>query len=192
MNELASAYKTYENPQLRLFARNPTKTPRRLSMSNAELFSKNILQTKGMIDMFLKDFSDADMLFRPAKTANHAIWQMGHLANSVRGMVTTCDPTVAFPFEDDTRFGKSKASIDDPAFFPNKAELVGRFDQAMDIAAAWAAKLSDADLAKPTPDRMQAFAPTVANVAILLASHPFMHIGQFTVTRRALGKPILM
>ncbi len=120
-------------------------------MSNAELFSKNILQTKGMIDMFLKDFSDADMLFRPAKTANHAIWQMGHLANSVRGMVTTCDPSVAFPFEDDTRFGKSKASIDDPAFFPSKAELLGRFDQAMDIAAAWVAKLSDADLAKPTP-----------------------------------------
>jgi hypothetical protein len=117
---------------------------------------------------------------------------MGHLANSVRGMVTTCDPTVAFPFEDDTRFGKSKASIDDPAFFPNKTELVGRFDKAMEIAAAWVAKLSDTDLAKPTPDRMQAFAPTVANVAILLASHPFMHIGQFTITRRALGKPILM
>jgi hypothetical protein len=160
-------------------------------MSNAELFSKSILQTKGMIDMFLKDFSDADMLFRPAKTANHAIWQMGHLANSVRGMVTMCDPNVKFSFEDDTRFGKSKASIDDPAFFPTKAELLTRFDQAMDTAAAWVAKLSDADLAKPTPERMQAFAPTVANLAMLLASHPFMHIGQFTVSRRALGKPIL-
>ncbi len=91
-----------------------------------------------------------------------------------------------------TRFGKSKASIDDPAFFPNKAELFGRFDQAMDIAAAWVGKLSDADMAKPTPERMQAFVPTVGNVAILLASHPFMHMGQFSVTRRALGKPILM
>src|ERR1700709_1712047 len=112
-------------------------------MSNAQMFSKNILQTKGMIDSFLNDFSDADMLFRPAKTANHAIWQIGHPANSVRGMVTTCDPTVAFPFEDDTRFGKSKASIDDPAFFPKKAELLSRFDQAMDTAAAWVATLTD-------------------------------------------------
>src|ERR1700685_1381471 len=109
-------------------------------MSNAELFSKNILQTKGMIDMFLKDFSDADMLFRPAKTANHAIWQMAHLANSVGGMVTTCDPSVFFACEDDTRFGKSKASIDDPAYIPGKAELVGGFDKAMDTAAAWVAK----------------------------------------------------
>ena len=161
-------------------------------MSNAELFSKNILQTKGMIDMFLKDFSDADMMFRPAQTANHAIWQMGHLANSVRGMVTACAPGAAFPYEDDTRFGKSKASIDDPAFFPTKAELLARFDQGMDFAAAWVAKLSDAEMAKPTPEAIQRFAPTVAHIAILLASHPFMHMGQFTVTRRALGKPILM
>ena len=161
-------------------------------MSTADLLSKNILQTKGMIDSALADFSDADMMFRPAKTANHAIWQMGHLANSVRGMVTTCDSSVKFPFEDDTRFGKSKASFDDAAFFPNKAELLKRWNQAMDIAAGWVAKLSDADLAKPTPERMQAFAPTVGDVAILLASHPFMHLGQFQVSRRALGKPHLM
>ena len=161
-------------------------------MPIAELISKNVLQTRGMIDSFLKDFSDADMLFRPAKTANHAIWQMGHLANSTRGMVTTCDPSIAFSFEDDPRFGKSKASIDDPAFFPGKAELLSRFDQAMDTAASWVEKLSDADLAKPTPERLQAFAPTVGNVAILLAAHPLMHLGQFSVTRRALGKPHIM
>ena len=161
-------------------------------MSTADLLSKNILQTKSMIDSALADFSDADMMFRPAKTANHAIWQMGHLANATRNMITTCDPSVAFPFEDDTRFGKSKASFDDAEFFPKKAELLRRWDQAMDIAAAWVAKLSDADLAKPTPERMRNFAPTVGHVAILLASHPFMHLGQFQVARRALGKPHLM
>lgn len=84
VNELALAYKTYQNPQIRFICSQPQKDQRRLSMSNAEMFSKNILQTKGMVDMFLKDFSDADMFFRPAKTANHAIWQIGHLANSTR------------------------------------------------------------------------------------------------------------
>ena len=57
-------------------------------MFYAEMFSKNILLSKGMIDSFLKDFSDTDMMFRPAKTANHAIWQIGHLANSTFGLVT--------------------------------------------------------------------------------------------------------
>jgi len=161
-------------------------------MSTADLLSKNILQTKGMIESALADFSDADMMFRPAKTANHAIWQLGHLANSVRNIVTTCDPSIAFPFEDDVRFGKSKAPLDDAAFFPTRAELLGRWNQSMDIAAAWVAKLGDADFAKPSPERMQRFAPTVGNVAILLGSHPYMHLGQFQVTRRALGKPHLM
>ena len=161
-------------------------------MSIAELFSKSILQSKSMIDMHLADFSDADMMFRPAKSANHAIWQMGHLANSVRGMVTGCDPTAAFPFEDDPRFGKSKAGFDDASQFPSKAELIGRFDLVMDFAAAWVAKLTDADFAKPTPEYMQRFAPTVGSVAILLSSHAMMHLGQFQVSRRALGKPHLM
>ncbi len=161
-------------------------------MSTSEMLLKNILQTKGMIGMTLADFSNADMMFRPAKTANHAIWQMGHLSNSVRGMVAACDASVAFPFEDDARFGKSKAAIDDAAFFPNKDELLSRFNAAMDIAAAWVAKLNEADYAKPTPERLQKFAPTWGNIALLLASHPMMHIGQFQVSRRALGKPHLM
>lgn len=161
-------------------------------MAIADLLSKNVLQTKSMINSFLKDFSDTDMFYRPAKSANHALWQMGHLANSTRNMVAACDATVAFPFEDDARFGKSKSSIDDPAFFPTRAEILSRFDQGMDVAAGWVAKLSDADLAKPTPEFMQRFAPTVGNVALLLASHPLLHIGQFSVTRRALGKPNVM
>ncbi len=161
-------------------------------MSVADLLSKNILQTKAMINMTLADFSEADMMVRPAKGANHAIWQMGHLANSTRGMVTACDASVKFPFEDDARFGKSKASFDDASKFPTKAELLSRWDQAMDIAAGWAARLTDADLAKPTPDFLKNFAPTVGSVATLLASHPCMHLGQFQVTRRALGKPHLM
>jgi hypothetical protein len=160
-------------------------------MSTAQLFSANIQQSKGMIDSFLKDFTDADMFYRPAKSANNATWQMGHLCNSTRGMVTGCAPSIAFPFEDDARFGKSKASIDDPAFFPGKAELMERFDKAMDAAAAWVATLSDADMAAPSPERMKPFAPTFGNVALLLAMHPIMHIGQFTVMRRGLEKPVL-
>ena len=158
-------------------------------MSYAQLFSTSILRSKGLIDSFLKDFSDADMYFRPAPTANHATFQMGHLANSTRGMVITCEPAVTFPFEDDARFGKSKATIDDRAFFPSRAELMSRFDTAMETAADWVSRLPDADFAKPSPERLQAFAPTIGAVAIALASHPLIHIGQFSVMRRALGKP---
>ena len=158
----------------------------------ATLLSNQILQAKGMIDMHLADFSDADMMFRPAPAANHAIWQMGHLANATRGLVTACDPGVAFAFEDDARFGKSKAGFDDIAAFASKAELLGRFESAMQTAAAWVATLTEADLARPTPEPLKNFAPTVGSVAIALTSHATMHLGQFQVARRALGKPHVM
>jgi hypothetical protein len=161
-------------------------------MSVTQLLSNNILQSKALVGMHLDDFSDADMMARPVKSANHAIWQIGHLANSTRNMVSACDASVKFPFEDDARFGKSKASFDDASQFPNKAELLARFNGAMDVAAAWVASLSDADLAKPTPEFLQRFAPTFGNIVFMLAAHPLMHLGQFQVARRALGKPNLM
>lgn len=158
-------------------------------MSVAQLLSNNILQSKALVGMHLDDFSDADMMFRTAKGANHAIWQIGHLANSTRNMVSACDPGVAFAFEDDARFGKSKAAFDDAIQFPGKTELLERFNGAMDVAAKWVSGLSDADLAKPTPEFLQRFAPTFGNIVVMLAAHPLMHVGQFQVARRALGKP---
>ena len=162
-------------------------------MAMADLFSNNILQTKGMIDAALGDFTEADMMARPAKTANHAIWQLGHLANSIRGMVTACEPAAVFPYDDDpAASARAKAGFDDETFFPKKAELIGRFDQAMETAAAWVGRLRDADFEKPTPEGLRKFAPTLGSIATLLSAHAMMHLGQFQVSRRALGKPHLM
>ena len=54
------------------------------------------------------------------------------------------------------------------------------------------AKLSDADLDKPTTNMMAKYAPKLADLLILIANHTLMHGGQFTVIRRALGKPVVM
>jgi hypothetical protein len=162
-----------------------------LMMSIAQLLVDNLKMSKTMTENLLADFSEQDMLFRPAKGANHATWQIGHLAMSTWGMVSGCDPTIESPVAKETRFEKKTSSVDDPAKFPKKAEVIKLFGDAMDAAAAWVGKLSEADMAKPSPERMQKFAPTVGNVALLLASHPMMHLGQYTVARRALGKPVL-
>ena len=162
-----------------------------LMMSVAQLLVDNIKLSKMMTENLLADFSEQDMLFRPAKGANHATWQIGHLATATWGMMQGCDPTTKSPVADETRFKKEAAGGDDAAQFPKKAEVIKMFTDAMDAAAAWAGKLTEADMAKPSPERMQKFAPTVGNVALLLASHPMMHLGQYTVARRALGKPVI-
>jgi hypothetical protein len=160
-------------------------------MTTAELLAGNISRTQGMIEKMVEDFSDEQMFFRPAKSANHATWQLGHLAKSTWGMVSGCDPTIHSPLSDETRFNKETAGVDDVAQFPDKKEILKMFGDAMQAAAAWAGKLSDADLAKPGPERLKNFAPTLAHVALLLSTHPTMHMGQFSVMRRALGKPVL-
>ena len=160
-------------------------------MSAAQLLVDNIKMSKMMTENLLADFSEQEMLFRPAKGANHAMWQLGHLAGSTWGMISGCDPTVKSPVSDETRFKKEAAGVDDPAKFPKKAEVMKMFGEAMDAAAAWAGKLTEADMAKASPERMHKFAPTFGNVAMLLAAHPMMHVGQYTVARRALGKPVL-
>jgi hypothetical protein len=35
--------------------------------------------TKGNLPMYVRDFSDADLLVRPVPGANHAAWQIGNV-----------------------------------------------------------------------------------------------------------------
>ena len=50
----------------------------------------------------------------------------------------------------------------------------------------------EADLAKPTQGRLARIAPTIADVFLLWANHPMMHVGQWAVVRRKLGKPVVI
>jgi hypothetical protein len=160
-------------------------------MTTAEILADNIKRTKGMTENLLADFSEEQMLYRPAKTANHATWQLGHLAEATWWMMSKCDPSIKSPLAEDKRFAKEAASVDDPAKFPKKAEVLKMFSDAMDAAAAWVGKQSEADLAKPGPEKLKGFAPTIGQVGLLLGSHAMMHVGQYTVARRGLGKPVL-
>jgi hypothetical protein len=52
-------------------------------------------------------------------------------------------------------------------------------------------KLTDADLDKPTPGDWAQWAPNLGALLVLTANHTLMHAGQFSVTRRALNKPVV-
>ena len=89
------------------------------------------------------------------------------------------------------RYTKETSSIDDPAKLGNKKDLMALFDKVREKTCAWAATLTPADMAKPTPEKMRQFVPTVGHLANMIPVHVAMHIGQIQVLRRKLGKPIL-
>jgi hypothetical protein len=162
-------------------------------MNTADILADLLGRGFKMMSDTLGDFSDADMLVRPCPNANHAAWQVGHLAVSQAGLVNSVKEGLIPPAPADfaAKFTKETVSNDDAAFFPKKAALLAQFARINDAAVAWARTLTPADLDKPTTGRMAAFVPTTAHLVAMLSNHIMMHMGQFQVIRRKLGKPIL-
>jgi len=126
--------------------------------------------------------------------ANHIAWQVGHLIASERNMVRSNLPDTPYPelpagFAD--RHGPKETTRDDPAGFATKAVYLDLFNKTRQATLEALAKLSDADLDRPTEGGMAKFAPTLGAFFVLVVNHTMMHAGQFSVTRRKLGKPIL-
>jgi hypothetical protein len=147
-----------------------------------------------MLKMTLADFSDADMLARPAPKANHALWQLGHLVNSETKMLGAIAPGTmpALPAGFEERFGHDRTGCDDAARFGfNKAQLLDMMAGARKAAIAWVSKVKLPELDKPSPEPIRSYAPTFGHLAMMVVGHTAMHVGQFQVIRRALNKPVL-
>ena len=162
-------------------------------MNVNDLLADALTRDVGMLKGTLADFSDADMLVRPAPTANHAAWQIGHLTVSETNAGNLIRPgsMPELPAGFAERFGKDKAQNNNPADFPKKEELLAQFEKTRRGTVAWVRAMSPQDVGKPTPEKLQGWAPTLGALAMALSGHIAMHVGQFQVIRRKLGKPVL-
>jgi hypothetical protein len=156
----------------------------------ADVLNRNFEMLKGT----LGDFSDSDFHTRPYPDANHPAWQISHLISAETHMVSAFDPKAAakLPDEFDKKFSKENCSKDDPAFFGSKAQLLDQFGKTRAATVAWVKTLKPADLDKPGPESLRSFAPTLGHVLEMVPMHVAMHIGLFQVTRRKLGKPVIL
>jgi hypothetical protein len=162
---------------------------------NATDAIRTMLQsTHSMLNSYVSDLSDADLLVRPVPNANHIAWQLGHLISAEVSMLGPHLPGVAavqLPAGFKEQHDKAIAAIDPPKGFLAKAQYLSLFNQVREATIAALNKLSDADLDKPTSGQMAKFAPTLGALLVLQSNHVLMHGGQFTVLRRKLGKPVL-
>ncbi|MBX7073749.1 MAG: DinB family protein [Pirellulales bacterium] len=139
---------------------------------------------------YVDDLTDADLLRRPTPGCNHINWQLGHCISSEQQMIEAVAPGAMPPLPAGfaEKYTKETATIDDPAKFSNKAELLATAKAVRAATLAALAKTQDADFDKPTG---MAYAPSVGAVFELQGSHWLMHAGQWAVVRRQLGKPPL-
>jgi len=162
-------------------------------MTPVELIADSLTGNFHMLKFTVADFSDQEMLVRPVPAANHALWQIGHLAVSEQRFLAAVagEGAAPPPAQWAGKFTAETTRTDDLAFFPKRDEVLTYFEQVRNAAAAWVRSLSQTDLEKPTSGRMASFAPTFGHLALMLANHTSMHLGQFQVIRRKLGKPVL-
>lgn len=155
----------------------------------ADLFQRNL----DMLKMTLADFSDADMLARPCPGANHTAWQLGHLITAETHLINASTPGAMpeLPAGFADKFNKSTAGSDDASAFPKKADLIALLEKTRAASIRWAKSLTDADLARPIEGPIKDFCPSVGHLLTLVPVHTAMHLGQFQVIRRKLGKPVL-
>jgi DinB superfamily len=150
--------------------------------------SLNVLKT------YLSDLSDADLMVRPAKGANHLAWQLGHLIHSEADLVNGACPgaAAALPAGFAAAHSKESTGIDDRSKFLGKQQYLDLLDKQRAATKAAMDKLPDADMDKPGPESFRSFCPTVGSVFALIGGHILMHSGQFATVRRILGKPVLI
>jgi hypothetical protein len=163
-------------------------------MKACQVLETALSGTQFLTNQYLNDLSDADLLVRPVAGANHIAWQLGHLIASEISLVRSQLPDAAYP-QLPTGFaeqhGKETAGQEPPKGFLKKQQYVDLFNRVRDATKATVAKLSDADLDRPSTGNMAQFAPKLGDFLVLVANHTLMHGGQFSVVRRKLGKPIM-
>jgi uncharacterized damage-inducible protein DinB len=147
-----------------------------------------------VLQTYLSDLSDADLLVRPVPAANHLAWQLGHLISAEAHFLTQIPGATPpeLPAGFDKQHSKETAGSDTTTGFRKKQDYLNLFEKVRGSTLAALDRIPDAQLDNPTTGPMAKFFPTVGSLFLLVANHELMHAGQVAVLRRKLGKPILI
>jgi hypothetical protein len=147
-----------------------------------------------VLQSYVADLSDEDLMRRPAEGCNHLAWQLGHLISSEVGLLNSIypDKAAALPEGFAEKHSKPNAGCDDPNVFCTKNEYLKLFQDVRNATIQALEDLPLGTLDAPGPENFRSLCPTVGHVFTLIGTHPMMHAGQFVVVRRLLGKPVVI
>ncbi len=162
---------------------------------NAQDVIRQTAQTSMMVlNSYISDLDDAELLNRPGPGCNHIAWQLGHLITAECHLLESICPGSAATLPDGfaEKHAKDNAASDAASDFCSKQEYLDLFTRVNAATMAALEHMSEADLDAPAPEHLRPMFPTVGAIFILIATHPMMHAGQWVPVRRALDKPVLI
>jgi uncharacterized damage-inducible protein DinB len=163
-------------------------------MNVKESIRSNIEFADKVVQAYLGDLTDEELLIRPVEGTNHIAWQLGHLVSSEHSVIEAVAPgkMPALPEGFAEKHKKQTATSDNPADFQKKDEYLRLMKEQREGTMAALESMSDEELDKPNPDEnMRPFFPKVADLFNMACTHPLMHCGQWAIIRRKTGRPPL-
>lgn len=162
-------------------------------MQAHDVIRNTIQNCEELLQAYLGDLTDRELVTRPNPQSHHIAWQLGHMIASENQMLTAAGFEMpALPAGFVEAYTPETAKSDDPAKFFTKERYLGLLAQQRAATLAHMDKLSEADLDRPSPEMMRSYAPTLGAMFNLIGIHTAMHAAQFIPTRRKLGKPIVI
>ena len=157
-----------------------------------------IKETFGISNMVLNsyvgDFTDAELMRRPGPGCNHVAWQLGHLISSECGLMNGIQagsaPQLPAGFEE--KHSKENIGSDNPADFHTKQEYTDLASKVHDAVITLLDAYPEKKLDDPSPEHFRGMFPTMGSMFLLIVTHSMMHAGQIVPLRRALGKPVVI
>ncbi len=164
------------------------------TMSLQQRLQRQLQNTRQMSEKLLADFKTPhDWVHQVHPGCNHALWFVGHMANTDNFLLSLISPASTVSLEGfNANFGMGSQPIDQPEQYPPPETVLTTMRERRAKLLEVLSKLSDDDLAQKTPEGAPEFLPDFASVFELAIWHEGLHAGQLSVTRRALGhKPLV-
>lgn len=166
-------------------------------MDIPQAIRSSLVASDFVVAAYLGDITADEMLARPVPGINHMAWQLGHLIKSDRHLVEQCCAALGrasgfgpLPAGFAEQHTKETAASDNPADFLTKEEYLAIKEQARGDILRLVESLAPADFDRPVTN-VPPFLKTVGETLNFIGGHWLMHAGQWTVTRRHLGRPPL-
>lgn len=149
-------------------------------------------QADMVVDAYLADLKDEELLIRPIPNTNHIAWQLGHLISSERWLVDKVAPGKLEPLPAgfDAAHKKDTAAIDDADKFLTKEQYARLARQVRAGTLRIVEEMAPGDFDRPV-EKMPPSVKTVGDMFFFVSMHWLMHAGQWAVIRRKLGRPPL-
>jgi len=143
-------------------------------------------------ELYLSDFTDAEILVRTVPGANHIAWQLGHLIKAEHDMMEMLWPKSMpeLPAGFFEAHNKEASASDNPHAFLTKSQYLDVMKKQRAGTFALLETMSDAELDQP-PEPLRHFRSTVGQLFFMQGTHWVMHAGQWAITRWKLGKPVM-